>query len=315
MAAAASPIPGRASGYQPGRPAVVSELVGGRVFSTSFESVNDFAGFYIVPQNYLGTTSHELSTEQVHSGTYSPKGWIYGANPPSTPTINNSHRDYPTLQLYKTAGGAFVCPCEVTLHVWLDMPLDVPGEWFSFATCTSDATDDWTPVFGVNVSAANPAPGTAPDGVVHLMHVPNPGETRADVSDQHHPLSHEAVGRAQVLPGHGSGSRRGEGVAGRTTRLDRLVNGGNGKLAQAHFGMYAAPEFASGVVYNDDLEIREVAAPSVGGIAEAPATGDAPAIRSAEASPVGREVILAMGATAAMLIGGGMFYWRRRRIR
>ena len=94
-----------------------------------------------------------------------------------------------------------------------------------------------------------------------------------------------------------------------------LVNGGNGKLAQAHFGMYAAPEFASGVVYNDDLEIREVAAPSVGGIAEAPATGDAPAIRSAEASPVGREVILAMGATAAMLIGGEMFYWRRRRIR
>jgi hypothetical protein len=32
-----------------------------------------------------------------------------------------------------------------------------------------------------------------------------------------------------------------------------------GRLAQAHFGLYAAPSITSGVVYNDDLTIREVA--------------------------------------------------------
>src|ERR1700687_1150046 len=147
-------------------------LTAGRTFSTSFESIDDFAGFYIEPQNHMGTASHEQSVEQVHSGTYAHKGWIYGANPPSTPTVNNGHRGYPTVQLYKTAGGGYACPCDVTLWVWLDMPLDDPGQWFSFATLTPDPTDTWGRVVGVNISAANPAPGAAPGGVVHLMHAP-----------------------------------------------------------------------------------------------------------------------------------------------
>ena len=55
----------------------------------------------------MGTTSHDLSTEQVHTGTYSHKGWMYGANPPSTPSVNNGHRGYPTIQLQNTPGGSF----------------------------------------------------------------------------------------------------------------------------------------------------------------------------------------------------------------
>ena len=30
------------------------------------------------------------------------------------------------------------------------------------------------------------------------------------------------------------------------------------KLSQAHFGFYCAPQIASGVVFNDDLSIKEV---------------------------------------------------------
>jgi hypothetical protein len=37
-----------------------------------------------------------------------------------------------------------------------------------------------------------------------------------------------------------------------------VISDGNGKLAQAHFGLYAAPSISSGSIYNDDLEIREV---------------------------------------------------------
>ena len=33
---------------------------------------------------------------------------------------------------------------------------------------------------------------------------------------------------------------------------------GNGLLAQAHFGLYAAPSVPAGTIYNDDIEIREV---------------------------------------------------------
>ena len=35
------------------------------------------------------------------------------------------------------------------------------------------------------------------------------------------------------------------------------VEGGHGKLEQAHFGLYAHPAVRSGVVYNDDLVIYE----------------------------------------------------------
>ncbi len=311
-----SVTPTRAVEYHGGGASAARNLAAGRVFSTSFESIADFDGFYIVPQNYLGTTSHEQSTEQVLSGTYSHKGWMYGANPPSTPSVNNGHRGYPTIQLYKTAGGAYVCPCEVTLHVWLDVPLNVPGEWFSFATFTSDATDDWAPVFVVNVSAANPAPGTAAGGVVHLMHVPNPGERQPtfQTSTILFPMQQwvELKFYLDMDPVHGEAQVWQDGQLVSAAP----VNGGNGKLAQAHFGMYAAAELASGIVYNDDLVIRELGTQSVGGIAEPPAGQAAPAIRPAAGSSglsvVG--VIFASAACALALLGTAAWYARRHRV-
>jgi hypothetical protein len=313
-AAAAAAIPARAVGYQPNRAINADHLAGGRVFSTSFESAGDFAGFYIVPQNYMGTTSHDLSTENVLSGTYAHRAWVYGANPPSTPDVNNGHRGYPTVQLQKTPGGGYVCPCEITLHVWLDMPLDVPGEWFSFATFTPDPTDAWARTILVNISAANPAPGTAAGGVVHLMHVPNQGERLPtfQTSTILFPMRQwvELKIYLDLDPAHGEAKVWQDGQLVSTAP----VNGGNGKLEQAHFGMYAAPELASGVVYNDDLEIREAVTSSVGGIAEAPAIDAALARRSAGASPGDQQLILAGAASAITVMGATMLYRRKRRV-
>ena len=204
------------------------------------------------------------------------------------------------------------------LHVWLDVPLNVPGEWFSFATFTSATTDDWVPVFGVNVSAANPSPGTAAGGVVHLMHVPNPGEREPtfQTSTILFPMRQwvELKFYLDMDPVHGEAKVWQDG---------QLVSaapfaGGDGTLAQAHFGMYAAAELASGVVYNDDLEIREIAAQSVGGIAEPPDREDTAPSRSAESSALSPRTVVVLAASAAsgmMLLAGGVWYARRRRVR
>ena len=69
-----------------------------RQFKSSFESSDDFSGFYITPQKHLGTTSHELSDSIVRTGTYAHKAWIDGANQASSPLTNNNHRGYPTVQ-------------------------------------------------------------------------------------------------------------------------------------------------------------------------------------------------------------------------
>jgi hypothetical protein len=308
----ASAIPSRVVGYRSSTAAAAPDLAGGRVFSTSFESVNDFSGFYIAPQNHLGA-SHDLSTEQVRTGAYSHKGWIYEANPPSTPGVSNAHRGYPTVQLFKTPGGSYVCPCEVTLHVWLDVPLDVPGEWFSFATFTSSAADDWIPVFGANVSPANPAPDTAAGGVVYLMHVPNQGERLPtfQTSTILFPMRQwvELKFYLDMDPVHGEAKVWQDGQLVSAAP----VNGGNGTLAQAHFGMYAAPEIASGVVYNDDLVIKELAAQSVGGVAEAPAP-NAAAQGSVAASHGDNQLMFAVFAAAIAVASAALFYRRRRRV-
>lgn len=306
--------PARVAGDEASGDPASSGLAGGRVFSTSFESVGDFAGFYIVPQNHMGTTSHEQSTEQVHSGTYSHKAWIYGANPPSPPGGNTNHRGYPTIQLQNTPGGGYVCPCDVKFHVWLDMPLDVPGEWMSFATLTPDPSDAWSRTVLVNLSAANPAPGTAPGGVLHLMHVPNQGERQPTFQSStiRFPLRQWVEIRIYIDldPVHG------QAIVWQDGQLVSAapVSGGNGKLEQAHFGMYAAPEVASGVVYNDDLQITE-AAQTVGGFAELPPTDDA-ARQAATSSDGDASTLLVIAAAAASCLAAlsaAAWYARRRR--
>ncbi|MBU6267397.1 MAG: hypothetical protein KGN34_07650 [Sphingomonadales bacterium] len=222
-----------------------------RTFTSSFETTKDFAGFYIVPEGYLKTSWHEKAADNVHSGHFAHKAWIRGANPPSTMFTNNNHRGYPTIQFQKTPGGVFHTPVDVVLWVWVDMKLQPragENEWFSFATFTNDRTDRWARTVLVNLSW---------DGFVHLMHVPRQGQQvrifqtrqvkfpqRQWVKLRVH-LDFGANGYAKVWQ---------DGVLVSQARIDDM----GGELAQAHFGLYAAPSVSSGTVYNDDLTIREV---------------------------------------------------------
>jgi hypothetical protein len=218
----------------------------GRAFETSFESVDDFKGFYIVSQDYMGTSSHDRSSEKVRTGGYSHKGWIYAANPPSTSTQNNNHRGYPTIQLYKTPGGAYKTPVLIEFWVWLDMVFR-PGEWFSFATLDHTTADQWDAVL-VNLSDK---------GIVHLHHVPysQQAKTTFQTTTIKFPLKQWVKLTVSLHFGATDGYAK-------VWQDDQLVSTaevkrGNGLFTQAHFGLYAAPSISSGVVYNDDLVIKE----------------------------------------------------------
>ncbi len=219
-----------------------------RTYQTSFESVDDFAGFYIVPQDARPTASHDLTTEIVRSGRFSHKGWVTGPNWPSSRFVNNNHRGYPTIQLYKLEGGAFRTPVKIEFWVWLDMDLK-PGEWFSFATLDHTMRDIWDPVL-INLSD---------EGIVHLMHVPTNG--RGITTYQNETLKFPF--RQWVKLTAELHFDRDNGYA-KVWQDDVLVSEaevrrGNGLFTQAHFGLYAPPSIASGVIYNDDLVIREMA--------------------------------------------------------
>lgn len=217
-----------------------------RTFQTSFESVDDFQGFYIVPQNHMKSASHALSSEKTRMGNNSHKGWIYAANPPSTLTQNNNHRAYPTIQLYKTAGGAYKTPVLIEFWVWLDVNLS-PGEWFSFATLDHTTSDSWDAVL-VNLSD---------QGFVHLMHVPYSGQ--GERTFQTSTLKFPMKQWVKLTVSLHFDSDRGYAKVWQDDQLvsQADVKRGAGFLTQAHFGLYAPPSLSSGVIYNDDLLIKE----------------------------------------------------------
>ncbi len=228
------------------------EAMAKRVYTTSFEMADDFAGFYLTPQNYLNTSFHELNDSIVRSGNFSHKAWIHGANQPSTYSQNNNHRAYPTIQLYKTAKGSFNTPCYITFWVWLDMDLHAnavgENDWFSLATFTDDETDNWNRTVLVNLSY---------DGCVHLMHVPDQGQqehifqTSADKFPQK-----EWVEIKLFLDFSSNGYSK---VWQNGTMVSHAnIRGLSNRLSQAHFGLYCSPQINSGLVYNDDLRIEEV---------------------------------------------------------
>ncbi len=223
-----------------------------RTFATSFESEADFDGFYITPQKHLGTTFHELTDSNIHSGVYSHRAWIKGANSESTPTSNNNHRGYPTVQFSKMPKGAFKTPCYVSLWVWLDMELNVNAndedDWFSFATFTDDETDNWARTVLVNLSA---------DGFVHLQHTTNQGEQHSifQTSDITFP-QREWVELKIFLDFGDDGYAKvwQNGALVSHAKIGNITN----KLSQVHFGLYCSPQLSTGEVFNDDLEIVEV---------------------------------------------------------
>lgn len=223
-----------------------------RSFTTSFESVDDFAGFYLTPQGHKGTTYHALSDSIVHSGAYAHKAWIDGANPPSI-TENNNHRGYPTIQLQKTSGGSFVSPCYITFWVWLDIDLQASttggeDDWFSFATFTDDESDNWDRTILVNLSH---------DGYVHLQNVPEQNEQEYEFQTTSITFPQKEWVELKVYlylsdGGYAKIWQNGQLVS------HAIIRKTQNRLSQAHFGMYCSPQLTSGLVYNDDLSIEIV---------------------------------------------------------
>lgn len=222
-----------------------------KVFKTSFETIDDFKDFYIVPQNYKGT-SHNKSDEIVHTGKFSHKGWVYKESEPSTLLENNNHRWYPTIQLYKTPKGSFQCPCYITLWTWVDADLKAKkpqNEWLSFATLTSDETDSWKRPVLINLDY---------NWFVHLMHVPNQGKSERifQTNEIKFPMK-KWVELKIFLDLDPSKWYAKVWQDGELVSYANVI-GMNGKLAQAHFGVYAAPSISKMTIYNDDLTIQEV---------------------------------------------------------
>jgi hypothetical protein len=242
--------------------ATTAQATAFRSFETSFESVSDFSGFYIVTQGDYDS-NHSLSAEQLRDGGYSHKAWIVKARAANNDSaVYLPHRAYPTIQLHKTSGGVFRTPCLVSLWVYLDMQLtDRPAgqidDWFSFATLSPDASDGWTRTIGVNI---------VHDGYVRLVHVPDQGKQEyiyqaAAPNDPDGKLlfPQRKWVRLDILISLDAQNGYAKVWQNGSLVSHALVRGGNGTLAQSHFGLYASAAIAAGTIFNDKLRIRETA--------------------------------------------------------
>jgi hypothetical protein len=105
-----------------------------------------------------------------------------------------------------------------------------------------------------------------PDGYIKLVHVPNQGEQfriyQADTLNnpsgdllfpQKEWVRLDVLIDFNVTNGYAKVWQNGQFIS------HAEVEGGNGYLAQAHFGLYASAAVSKGVIYNDKLRIQEVA--------------------------------------------------------
>jgi hypothetical protein len=212
------------------------------VFASGFESIADFSGMYISPQT--ASTKHALVAAPRHAGRRAHCAWLTGPGT-SADTDGPNHRGYPTVQLFRVPpGGGFATPAVVDLWVWADVAMR-PGQWVSFATFTPDASNAWSRVVTVNLD---------PGGWVNVFHVPNQGQHLPEV-ETHRPFPlrtwvHLNM-KIDFSPTRGSIVVRQDG----NLVAKAKVNGGHGRLEQAHFGMYAISSLTEGKVCNDDLRI------------------------------------------------------------
>ena len=228
----------------------LSDYAATPIVTMGFESASEAAGWYTTPQTSL--THYELSTDEVHSGRTSLKAWVTGANTANTEPDGPNHRGYPTVQLYKRPGGC-ATPCLVSLWAWADIPT-VKGQWYQIATLSPSSTDAWLPSQLVNVGA---------EGYLHTMHVPTQGLAEHQYQRTDIPFPQKQWVKVDIIidyrPDGGAIAAFQDGVLVSVAKIDGTVEAnGGGVLNQAHFGMYAPPSIASGVIYNDDLVIAEL---------------------------------------------------------
>jgi len=262
----------------------------GKSFSSSFELLNDFNGFYLTPVPHLNTTYQQLSVDKFVSGTQSHKAYIQGVNSVIS-GVNTNHRGYPTVQMYKRPSlGVFYG--KTLIEFWVNANFTIlpqaNKEWISLATFTSYADDMWSRGFLINVNS---------DYRIHLMHVPENGQSVTDIyqtttinfpmnkwvkitalidfgTSNKYNSQYIAVWQDGQLVSAARMTNRLTVEYARTQNLPcaaglpltatiqdfenacglTFVNG----LAQCHFGLYAPPLMDSGVMYNDDLKITEI---------------------------------------------------------
>ena len=153
-------------------------------YFNGFESLDDFKGFYTVPQKYMGTSTHELSSDNVKFGSSAHKAFMYGANP-ITVGINTNHRAYPSFKFSKTPLDIIKGAALVEFWVWTNIKLGDSSDKnrFSLATFSNNNDNNWYRSYLVNVNAHN---------IMHLMHVPNNTEDVHDIfqtTSLHFPLN------------------------------------------------------------------------------------------------------------------------------
>lgn len=261
----------------------------GKKFKAGFESASDFDGFYITPYNN-GTSHHEFTDINKISGINSNHGYITGANP-ILPGQNTNHRAYPTIQMYKKPSlDTFYGKVLIEFWVNVNFPL-YPIEnknWVSLASFTSYADDYWSKELLINLDS---------NYIINLTNAPDTNQSIHDIYqtdsivlntnqwakitvlidytiDNTYNSQYAAVWQNGQLV---SASRINNRLTVDSARaLNRpcstnlpstatvqdyenacglnYVNG----LAQAHFGLYAAPLLSSGEIFNDDLSITEI---------------------------------------------------------
>lgn len=263
----------------------------GKQYFTSFETVDEFKGFYIAPQNHKDSATHDLSKEQTVSGNLSHKAWMYKKN-----TViageNTNHRAYPTFQFNKTSMGILKGALLVEFWVWADILLkpNSDSRWFSLATFTSYSDKYWYHSYLINVDSRY---------IVHLMHVPHNAMAVHDIfqtssialprkqwvkitayidylSDNKFASPFIAVWQdGNLVSSSRFDNRIDLNAALQSPNRPRCLDGlpknatieqaeqicgltFTSGLAQAHFGLYAPPGLGSGVIYNDDLTVSEI---------------------------------------------------------
>lgn len=220
------------------------------IFQSSFETEKDFDGFYITPIGPNGDVTHRLSDETAISGNLSYYAEVLRPNKPSSMFKNRNHRAYPTVQFHKMGRAIPTTPICATLYVWADFNLeqDPSGredQWISLATFTDDQSDKWKRTVLVNVGF---------DRLVHLQHTPLQGQQTHIYQSSHAKMRYKKWERIDFelnLENDGYAKVWLNSTLASHAKVEAMKN----QVAQAHFGLYAAPSIGSGIIRNDDLKI------------------------------------------------------------
>lgn len=215
-----------------------------RQWATSFESWDDFKNFDITPLNNGLGSAHTLTTARARSGKQSHMGIITSIEDPM-------HTGYPSVQLFKNSGanGGFSGGVYIEVWIWMDITISY---------------DQW-----VTIGQLSPSTGSTPGarfisldigegGYLQIGNAPDPGYAFHVYQNYFNMFPRRQWVNVTTYvnfdPDNGYAAVWQDG----TLQSVSKVNGGNYRLNQLHFGLFAQNLIPSGVIYNDDLTITEV---------------------------------------------------------